>query len=147
MHALCLVVSDLTDSIRVIGEEMEIDGFYEYDSRLVEFSWSDLATDAEDESGDFLPDRSFLNQNYPNPFNLETTISYNLSRQGYAKIEVFNLLGQRVRTLVDKDMPAGSYTISWDGTSTDGQIVATGIYLYRFKAGDHVETRKMLLMK
>ena len=147
MHGMCLIVSDFTDSVRVIGEEMEITGWYEYTSRLVEFSWADITTDAEEESRNVLPDRFCLYQNFPNPFNLTTFISYNLPRRSNVRIEIFNLLGQRVQTLVDKEKPAGSYTVSWDGNSAKGQPVATGVYLYRLQAGDHVETRKMLLLK
>jgi hypothetical protein len=62
-------------------------------------------------------------------------------------IDIFNLLGQRVRRLVDREEAAGSYTVGWDGTAGDGTPVATGMYLYRFRAGDYVETRKMMLVK
>ena len=147
MHALCLVVSDKTDSIRIIGEEMEITDFYAYDSKLVEFSWSDITTKAHEEYRKVLPYQFRLHQNYPNPFNPVTMIEYSLPWKSHVTIEVFNLLGQRVRTLVDKEMSSGSYTAFWDGTSTDGQKVTTGVYLYRLKAGDHVETKKMLLLK
>ena len=147
MHALCLVVSDITDTIRVIGEEMEITDFYEYDSRLVEFSWADVTTDADEESEELMPGLFHLHQNCPNPFNLATTISYDLSRRSHVTIEVFNLLGERVQTLVDEVKHSGSYTVYWDGTSTNGQTVATGVYLYCFQAGSYVETQKMLLLK
>jgi hypothetical protein len=147
MHGMCLVVSDVTDSIRIIGEEMEITDFFEYDSRIVDFSWADIATDIKDEYEDVLPDQFCLYQNFPNPFNLTTSISYNLPCRNHVTIEVFNLLGQRVQTLVDKEMPAGSYMASWNGTSITGRTMATGVYVYRFRAGDHVETKKMLLLK
>ena len=125
---------------------MEITDFYEYDSRLVEFSWADVTTDVDD-YGDELPDRFRLYQNFPNPFNVSTTINYYLPQRSHVTIDIFNLLGQRVRTLVDEEKPAGSYTASWDGTSTGGQSVATGVYLYRIWAGNRIETRKMLLLK
>jgi hypothetical protein len=147
MHAMCLVVSNLTDSIRVIGEEMEITDFYEYDSRLVELSWADVTTTSDNDHEGLLPDRFRLYQNCPNPFNPTTFISYDLPRRSRVTIDVFNLLGQLVRTLVDKEESAGSYTITWDGTIARGQSATTGVYLYRFQAGDHVETKKMLLVK
>jgi len=109
---------------------------------------TNIITDVEDyEYGDILPYRFELSQNYPNPFNPVTTIEYNLPRRSSVKIEVFNLLGQKVRTLVDREEPAGTYSIAWDGTSSTGEAVSTGVYFYRFQADDHVETRKMLLLK
>jgi len=109
---------------------------------------TNIITDVEDdEHGDILPYRFELSQNYPNPFNPVTTIEYSLPRRSSVKIDVFNLLGQKVRTLVDREESAGSYTIEWDGTNTSGQSVSTGVYFYRFQADDHVETKKMLLLK
>ena len=101
----------------------------------------------DDEYGDILPYRFRLSQNYPNPFNPVTAIEYSLPRRGHVTIEVYNVLGQKVRTLVNREESAGSYTIAWDGTTAGGQQAATGVYLYRFQAGDHVETKKMLLLK
>lgn len=101
----------------------------------------------DDEYGDILPYQFELSQNYPNPFNPVTTIEYSLPERSSVTIEVFNVVGQKVRTLVDRVESAGSYTVTWDGTSSSGQPVSTGVYLYRFQAGDHVESKKMLLLK
>jgi flagellar hook assembly protein FlgD len=76
-----------------------------------------------------------------------TTIEYSLPERGHVIIDVYNVLGQKVETLVDREESAGSYTITWDGTSSSGQAVSTGVYLYRFQAGDHIETKKMILLK
>jgi len=92
--------------------------------------------------------RSFaVRQNYPNPVNAGTVIEYSLSATSRVEITIFNVLGQRVRKLVDVVRPAGTYQASWDGTNASGESVATGIYYYRFKAGDINETRKMVLLK
>jgi len=147
MHALCLIVSDITDTIRVIGEEMEITDFYEYDSRLVEFSWADVTTDADDEHGELLSDRFHLRQNFPNPFNPVTIIEYSLPRKGNVRIIIYNLLGQQIICLIDTEQSAGSYNITWNGTDSSDKIVPTGIYFYRIETVDHVETKKMLLLK
>jgi hypothetical protein len=107
-----------------------------------------IITDIDDNGyGDILPYQFELSQNYPNPFNPITTIQYWLPEHGHVTIEVYNILGQRLRTLVDCEESAGAHTLTWDGTDAGGTQVATGVYLYRFKAGDHVETRKMLLLK
>jgi hypothetical protein len=103
--------------------------------------------DVDDDDGTILPYRFELSQNYPNPFNPVTTIEYNLPRRSNVTIEVYNVLGQKVRTLVDREESAGLYTITWNGTTANGQPVATGVYLYRYQAGDHVEMKKMLLLK
>lgn len=105
-------------------------------------------TDINDgDSQGSLPYRFELSQNYPNPFNPVTTIEYSLPERSHVKIEIYNVVGQRVRTLVDRENVAGSYTVTWDGTTSVGVPVATGVYLYRFQAGDHFETKKMLLLK
>jgi len=88
-----------------------------------------------------------LSQNYPNPFNPVTTIEYNLPVRSHVVIEVFNILGQTVRTLLNDSQAAGSCTISWDGRDSSGKSVSTGVYLYRFQAGSHIETKKMLLLR
>ena len=88
-----------------------------------------------------------VNQNYPNPFNPTTTISYALPEQARVTVDVFNILGQKVRRLVDSDQPAGEHSVVWDGTDGRGEEVSTGFYFYRVKAGDHTEKKKMLLLK
>jgi hypothetical protein len=94
-----------------------------------------------------LPTTYNLGQNYPNPFNPSTTIEFAVPNRTIVSIEVLNILGQRVRSLVEEELPSGRFRISWDGTDENGTSVATGVYLYRFRAGDYVETKKMLLMK
>ena len=147
MHGMCLVVSDLTDSLRIIGEELEITAAFQYTSRLLDFSWAKIPTDVEEESTDLLPEKYHLNQNYPNPFNPITNIEYNVPARSHVTIEVFNILGQKIKTLVDEKKSAGEYYTTWDGDDSYGQKVSTGIYLYRFLAGDFVETKKMILLK
>ncbi|MEW5923999.1 MAG: FlgD immunoglobulin-like domain containing protein [Candidatus Zixiibacteriota bacterium] len=94
-----------------------------------------------------LPKRFMLSQNYPNPFNPITTLEYSLPARAHVQLDIFNILGQKVKTLVDADRPAGVYRIVWDGTDHSGSIVASGIYFYRMEAGEHIETKKMLLIK
>jgi hypothetical protein len=125
---------------------------YTFEGKIDEVRISNIAryviTDVEDdEDGDMLPRRFQLRQNYPNPFNPVTTIDYHLPLRSHVTIEVYNVLGQKVRTLVDREESAGSHTVSWDGTTSSGKSIATGVYLYRFQAGDYVETKKMLLSK
>jgi hypothetical protein len=89
-----------------------------------------------------------LNGNYPNPFNPSTTIRYSLATEGIVTLEVFNILGQKVRTLVAGcSQPAGAYEAFWDGNNEQGKPVGSGAYLYRITAGDLTDTRRMILLK
>ncbi|UCB52875.1 MAG: T9SS type A sorting domain-containing protein, partial [Candidatus Zixiibacteriota bacterium] len=83
----------------------------------------------------------------PNPFNPETKISYYLPTASYVKLIVYNVLGQRVRTLFDGHQDSGTHTQLWDGKHEDGTALSSGIYFYRMQAGDFRETKKMSLMK
>ena len=85
--------------------------------------------------------------NYPNPFNPTTTIKYNVPENGNVTVEVYNVLGQKVRTLVNTTQRAGENSIVWDGTNNNGDIVASGVYMYKIKNGRHTSTKKMILMK
>ncbi|MBD3258615.1 T9SS type A sorting domain-containing protein [candidate division GN15 bacterium] len=94
-----------------------------------------------------LPDGFELSQNYPNPFNPTTTIDFALSTSARVKLDIFNILGRHVKTLVDGHESAGEHRIEWDATDDRGRRVATGIYLYRLQVDDAAKTRKMLFLK
>ena len=93
-----------------------------------------------------LPRRFELFQNYPNPFNPSTTIPYQLPAPAHVRLEVFNLLGQRVATLVDEEQEAGLHTAAWNGTDGAGRPVAAGLYLYRLSGSGISGTRRMVLL-
>ena len=92
-----------------------------------------------------------LEQNYPNPFNPETVIRYRIPELDQASVavelKIYNLLGDVVRTLVQKDQGAGYYSVSWDGRNERGDFVAAGTYLYQLRAGHFIRTNKMLLLR
>jgi len=94
-----------------------------------------------------LPDRFELRQNYPNPFNPSTTIEYATVEPTRVRLEIFNILGQRVALLVDDVKPAGVHKAVWRATDDKGGPAASGVYLYRLVAGDFVRTRTMTLVK
>ena len=96
---------------------------------------------------EILPHKFALQQNYPNPFNLETTISFELERRSHVDLSIFNILGQRVTTLIDRPLAAGRHQVAWDGRQTSGKVVATGVYVYRLQTDRAVEARKMVLLK
>jgi flagellar hook assembly protein FlgD len=88
-----------------------------------------------------------VKQNYPNPFNPITIIKYQLPRTSEVELQIFNILGQKVKTLVKGRVQAGYYEAIWDGRNDLGQQVSTGIYIYRFKAADFQKTLKLILLK
>ncbi|MCY3758356.1 MAG: T9SS type A sorting domain-containing protein, partial [Acidobacteria bacterium] len=96
--------------------------------------------------GTALPEGFELGSNYPNPFNPSTLIPYRLPSSMHVRLEVFNLLGQRIATLVDGERPAGFHTAEWDATDAAGQAVGAGVYLYRLSGEAGKITRRMLLV-
>ena len=95
-----------------------------------------------------LPKTFAVHENYPNPFNPETTIRFDLPERMNVTVQVYNILGELVKTLVDNtQMPAGYHSIRWNGTNQMGMSVASGIYLYHVEAGTHQSTHRMVLLK
>jgi hypothetical protein len=109
--------------------------------------WTDVENEIEEEEA--IPDFS-LSANYPNPFNPTTRIQYTVdSRQAPVPttLKIYNIRGQLVRTLVDEYQAVGERTVTWDGRDENGQELASGVYLYRLKAGDFSQTNKMVLIR
>ncbi|MDZ7363850.1 MAG: T9SS type A sorting domain-containing protein [candidate division KSB1 bacterium] len=88
-----------------------------------------------------------LEQNFPNPFNPETAIKYELPKPAEVKLDIYDLQGRQVRTLVNQRQPAGRYTITWNGRNEQGEALASGVYLYQLRAGNFVQTRRMALVR
>ncbi|APF17745.1 hypothetical protein Calab_2214 [Caldithrix abyssi DSM 13497] len=88
-----------------------------------------------------------LSNNYPNPFNPTTVIEYTVPKAGKVTIAIYDVLGRKVRTLVDQDMMPGTYTAMWDGTNDAGHRVTSGVYFYQLNAENAVITKKMTFMK
>ncbi|MEW5797742.1 MAG: choice-of-anchor D domain-containing protein [Bacteroidota bacterium] len=88
-----------------------------------------------------------LSQNFPNPFNPTTSIRYSLSNTSHVKLEIFNTLGQRVKSLVQESQPIGTYLVEWDGTDDGKKTVASGVYYYRLQANNYTNVKKMTLIK
>ncbi|UCC79730.1 MAG: T9SS type A sorting domain-containing protein, partial [Candidatus Zixiibacteriota bacterium] len=125
-------ISDLDNNGR--DEILSIQGLLLYIYNL------DYTTGIGDDSR--LPYRAFLLPNYPNPFNSSTTIEYGLPEAGRVRIDIYDLLGRRVETLVDEEMQARRYHVVWDASG-----YSSGIYFYRIEAGDFVDTKRMVFLK
>ena len=126
---------DLTDLRRSVGTTTDESGHFALPLRA--FSA---------DRGTALPTDFALGQNYPNPFNPSTVIPYQIPASAHVRLEVFNLLGQRLATLVDAEQSAGAHTAQWDGTDSAGRAVGAGVYIYRLSSGGMTESRRMVLV-
>jgi hypothetical protein len=113
---------------------------------LVGFSMP-LSAPPEVSENPVLPKEFALKQNAPNPFNPTTYISFDLPKACDVQVEIYNVLGQSVRTLVNGYQEAGSQSVMWDGSDNSGNSVASGVYFYRINAGDYSATKKMMMLK
>jgi hypothetical protein len=107
-------------------------------------TWVDAEQEAAEEEvlGGFS-----LSDNYPNPFNPDTRIDYLVPRRCHVKLEIFNVLGQRIATLVDQPQERGTYQLTWNGRDERGDEVASGVYFYKLEAEDFTQSKKMILMR
>ncbi|MFO8145117.1 MAG: FlgD immunoglobulin-like domain containing protein [Candidatus Syntrophosphaera sp.] len=123
---------DLAGNPRIYGDQVDL-GAYEWQGQ----------TDIED----LLAAPVFSMSNYPNPFNPTTTIRYSLPKAANVRLDILNVKGQLVRTLINSEMKAGLHRAVWDGTDMNNVSVASGVYLYRMSSNDRTRTGKMLMMK
>jgi len=118
-------------------------GYPDEDNPMV-INTSNVATD----NGEIFPDAFALNQNYPNPFNPSTQISFDVpAGADHVMINVYNILGQNVNTLVNEVLSPGSYTVDWNATDFMGNAVASGIYFYELRGNSFTARKKMLLIR
>jgi len=96
---------------------------------------------------EFVPVKYTLFQNYPNPFNPSTIISYALPKSSLVTVKIYDMLGREVKTLVNEEQNLGVNTIQWNGDNNYGARVSSGTYIYRIKAGDFIQAKKMILLK
>jgi serine protease AprX len=120
-------------------------GTYPNDDWFVDDILLDTPVGIEEETP--VPRSYAVSRNYPNPFNPSTTIEYQLPQSSEVKLVVYNSLGQKVRTLLNQSVESGYHKLLWDGRNDAGFSVASGIYIYRFEAGDFRKIQKMILLK
>ena len=94
-----------------------------------------------------IPAEFELKANYPNPFNPTTTIEYTLGSSSVVQLDIYNISGQKVRTLANATQAAGTYSAVWDGTDNNGNAVSSGAYIYSINAEGFQQSRKMMLIK
>lgn len=111
------------------------------------FAFGNLQTAVEPENETALPETFVLEQNYPNPFNPSTTIEFSLPTNSHVNLSVINVLGQRIRILLDRELTAGHHVIEWDGRDKQGHLVSSGVYIYELTSEHYTDSKTMLLAK
>jgi hypothetical protein len=132
----------ISGSFILVGAPKDRDGFLIENGAVYVFAGAPVGI-----AGSTLPRGFELAQNYPNPFNPSTTIGFALPQSAAVSLQVFDINGQLVKTLLNGSRAAGTHRVVWDGTDQSGAGVASGVYLYRLSAGGFTQTRKMMLMK
>jgi hypothetical protein len=110
--------------------------------------WTPYGSEVRElDEGETPPSNSVLFQNYPNPFNQSTKIEFSQARPGFVTLNIYDVLGRRVRSLVSEHLSSGRKVVLWDGENDLGDQVASGIYFYQLKVGAVTEAKKLLLLK
>ncbi len=122
------------------GETVEFDT-----SEIEQITFGDVSVEEMVEFVSQIP-IEFL-KNYPNPFNPETTISFEISENGKTAVKIFNVKGQKVKTLLNENLEAGSHSIVWNGKNDNEQQVSSGMYFYKISVNGNQKTNKMLMLK
>jgi len=146
--------SDITGTEFLVTNRLNGEYYYLARAKDAEDQWSgysnrevaivNVPTGIEDP---VLPMSLALDQNYPNPFNPQTSIAFTIPEKSFVELSVYNILGMKVRTLINGDMETGEHTVTFDGKDDSGNPVSAGIYFYRLKTQSSALTRKMVLIK
>jgi uncharacterized delta-60 repeat protein len=115
-------------------------------TKIARFNVTSISSVEETTSGE-IPEEFVLQQNYPNPFNPSTTIQFSIPEQSFVKLEAFNALGEKVSTLVSKELNVGSYEVEFNSHSGEGRNLPSGIYFYKLSTNNFSEIKKMILLK
>ena len=140
----------LVDNLTGTTRDMRADTTYTFTMTSAgrrEFTIRVVASTVGAEEPAKLPTSYELSQNYPNPFNSATLIKFALPKDGDVSLELYNVLGEKVRTLVNADKKAGFYEVIWDGRSDEGIELPSGVYLLRMKSGDFNAEKKLMMLK
>ena len=142
--------NDLTTRIIDGAESGELLTFSygEFESDPIEVRFSDnMELHKVDLTFRNIPDEFALLQNVPNPFNPVTSIQYRLPEQAHVLLSVYDILGRKVRTLVNETRDSGTYSVRWNGTTDSGEAVGSGVYIYELTTPQFISTRKMIIIK
>jgi hypothetical protein len=139
------------NSLCVYREKLHVGGLFSFTGDKVSSCFAvwtkQTPTDTPDDNHTLLPTSIGVSQNFPNPFNPNTTIEYSLDHRDHVAIDIYNTLGEHVRSIIDEVKPAGRFHIEWNGADQRGRQVATGVYFYKVHIGNQEASKKMLLLK
>ncbi|MBN1349250.1 T9SS type A sorting domain-containing protein, partial [candidate division KSB1 bacterium] len=132
-----------------IAADLDADGVAEllvttYDGKLHCFASTGTGVSGIDQQS---PYQFKLAQNYPNPFNAATRIHFQLPNADNVTLKIYNVQGQLVRTLIDKNMPAGAHQVRWDGKDHSNHSISTGVYIFTLRSGEYISSKKMALIQ
>ena len=126
-----------------IGELEDIQDFYIHNTLVMLPTGDDVSL----ADVTVMPEKFMLHQNYPNPFNPITTLRYELPEQTHVNITIYDMLGRKVKTILNEQQSPGYKQLIWDASNDNGKPVSAGIYLYQIQAGEYISTKKMVLLK
>ena len=104
-------------------------------------------TSVLENSNNMLPQSNYLFQNYPNPFNGRATIRFNLIKREFVKLEIYDILGKKIKNLINEELNGGIHSVSWDASNDNGEEVSSGIYFYRLILPGYFSSKKMILLR
>jgi len=141
-------VSTYTDSSLAVGTYYYVVSAFDVNGNESDYSNEvEVMVTGIQETGAGVPTVYALSQNYPNPFKTKTGIHYQLPQPNVVTIAIYNVSGQRIRTLVNEHRGAGFYTVHWNGQSQNGQRVSSGVYFCRMVVGEYTSVKKILLTR
>ena len=117
-----------------------VEGTQNYSAISGKFSIRETMVSVQEEGA--VPLSFTLYPNYPNPFNPSTTIKYTLNKTNFVSLAIYDIRGEQIKRLIEDEQSAGAYTVNWNASN-----LSSGLYFYRLKAGEFVQTRKMILIK
>jgi hypothetical protein len=156
------VISAATDSTKILNRPDLVQGIWNYNLliedrsngvhnpayaiALLQASIAAITTSVERLDSN-IPGSYVLGQNYPNPFNPTTTISFSIPQRSNVRLDIYDILGKQVATLVNESREAGNWNVEWNGLNRNGQHIASGVYFYRLEAGSFTSVKKMVMLK
>ena len=143
-NSLCIDAGDPAIFDSMLGCDW---GLGELRSDMGAYGGARIPTDVDEGQIPEIPMQFLLSQNYPNPFNASTVIKYDLPQSSHVTIDIYDILGRKVETLVQEEQPAGYHQVVWDGKDKNDRMVSTGIYFYELYVDDYRESKAMIIIK